>query len=633
MYAGMDGGKMRSLYPWQEECLRKWEENSYRGIVNVVTGAGKTVLALAAVDLLRKKFPDLKVKVVVPTLPLAAQWRGELYRYAEWVRERDEEDRGGENRAAKEALSFTEGSAKGYTERRAGGCAEEWRPGLFGGDKRDTPDHRVMIYIVNSARVSMARHMRADFALGRHVLLICDECHRYQSPVNQRIFSFLEGKEKPADILAGERDGGQKQAGNPVKSGSLLWSAERWIGQEERDGAEQTEVDFDEAVPDTVKDEMVGDLLPDLAMQPFGGLYCCLGLSATPFSTGNDTFLKWAMGGEIYHFGFDDAVQAGTISSFAVCSVATAFLAEEMEAYADLSDQIRRTLSVLMKEHPELAHVSSEQFIRMVSAMAKQAEMDPTDPAASFMLLTYQRKEISVLAKARIRCCLGLLRTLSPEDRILVFCERIQQAEELAREISRRTPYRCSVYHSKMPLPVRSQVLQAFREERIRILVSCRCLDEGIDVPDANIGIVMSSSAVARQRIQRLGRVIRRAEGKDAACLYYLYIRESSEDRAYLPGLERCEAFDLRYYPAEEDFSNDLYEYAGTELFEQALETGYSSRKLAELRRCLLEGLTRADYLLEEEIQERRRKEADTTHGRNYWMVMKKIGKRFRKQP
>ena len=85
-----------------------------------------------------------------------------------------------------------------------------------------------------------------------------------------------------------------------------------------------------------------------------------------------------------------------------------------------------------------------------------------------------------------------------------------------------------------MTKDARERVLDEFRKGSIRVLISCRCLDEGIDVPDANIGIVLSSSAVERQRIQRLGRVVRRSPGKDTACLYYIYIRESSDDAAYL---------------------------------------------------------------------------------------------------
>ena len=59
------------LYPWQSECLNRWEENGYRGIVHVITGAGKTMAAMAAMDRLEKKLSaegkTLRVCVIVPT--------------------------------------------------------------------------------------------------------------------------------------------------------------------------------------------------------------------------------------------------------------------------------------------------------------------------------------------------------------------------------------------------------------------------------------------------------------------------------------------------------------------------------------------------------------------------------------
>ena len=81
--------------------------------------------------------------------------------------------------------------------------------------------------------------------------------------------------------------------------------------------------------------------------------------------------------------------------------------------------------------------------------------------------------------------------------------------------------------------------LARFRDGEVRILVTCRALVEGYDVPSANVGIVMSSASVNRQRTQRLVRILRRAEGKEIASLYYLYVRESSEEASYLPEAPR----------------------------------------------------------------------------------------------
>jgi superfamily II DNA or RNA helicase len=56
-------------------------------------------------------------------------------------------------------------------------------------------------------------------------------------------------------------------------------------------------------------------------------------------------------------------------------------------------------------------------------------------------------------------------------------------------------------------------------------------LDEGIDVPDANVGIIVSGTGSSREFIQRLGRILRPAEGKDKAILYELISKETGEVR------------------------------------------------------------------------------------------------------
>ena len=67
--------KMEDRYRWQEECLDSWEANDNRGIVQAVTGAGKTIFALKAVQRLREKCGEsLWTAIVVPTRALMIQW-------------------------------------------------------------------------------------------------------------------------------------------------------------------------------------------------------------------------------------------------------------------------------------------------------------------------------------------------------------------------------------------------------------------------------------------------------------------------------------------------------------------------------------------------------------------------------
>ena len=50
------------LYRWQQECLQAWNTACFRGIAHVVTGAGKTFLALNAMDLYLARCPDARIR-------------------------------------------------------------------------------------------------------------------------------------------------------------------------------------------------------------------------------------------------------------------------------------------------------------------------------------------------------------------------------------------------------------------------------------------------------------------------------------------------------------------------------------------------------------------------------------------
>jgi superfamily II DNA or RNA helicase len=73
-----------------------------------------------------------------------------------------------------------------------------------------------------------------------------------------------------------------------------------------------------------------------------------------------------------------------------------------------------------------------------------------------------------------------------------------------------------------MPLRAKAMMLGQYRRGQIDALVTCRALDEGFNVPETEVGIIAASTATQRQRIQRLGRVVRPAKGKTGALIYTL---------------------------------------------------------------------------------------------------------------
>lgn len=514
------------LYTWQKECIRAWHANHFHGMVNVVTGAGKTVMALYSIRLLEKYIGNnglLRVKIVVPTLPLAAQWAFSMEKYLPDCKNAQE------------------------------------KPGFFHSGKTDNPNRKYMIYIINSARYNLARHILSDIQQGCPVLLIADECHHYASPENRKIFDFLTA------------------------------------------GVDVT------------------------------GKYFSLGLSATPQVMDYDTILVPNLGREIYQYGFSEAARRNNICKFSIFQVALSFSPKERIKYQEISDRLAVTRRRLLKKHPYLKYLDRFRFFSAVSRLAntKDKHFDPIAPL--FLNQAYQRQALNHMASARISCLVSLVEQLPSTTRILVFCERIHQTEKAWQILSAKYPNQAGRYHSELNRQARKNTLERFHDGSQRILISCRALDEGIDVPDAAVGIVLSGSSVNRQRTQRLGRILRRQNGKHSACLYYFYIRESTEDSVFLSDQEsfrqdnHVEICDISYRTPENAFLHPAYEDTALSLLEDMSLKGWNKTLMDEIRRCLLAGLVRPDWLMSPEECSEQIEKAANQKEKNYWICMKRM--------
>jgi hypothetical protein len=76
----------------------------------------------------------------------------------------------------------------------------------------------------------------------------------------------------------------------------------------------------------------------------------------------------------------------------------------------------------------------------------------------------------------------------------------------------------------------RREILDDLRVRRLHAVAAPRVLDEGVDVPDANLGIVMSASRTRRQMIQRMGRILRRKRPGVAARFVIMFAKDTLED-------------------------------------------------------------------------------------------------------
>jgi superfamily II DNA or RNA helicase len=100
-------------------------------------------------------------------------------------------------------------------------------------------------------------------------------------------------------------------------------------------------------------------------------------------------------------------------------------------------------------------------------------------------------------------------------------------------------PFTCDIRRKE-----RATVLERFRRGELRALVSARALNEGIDVPDAEIGVIVAGRLGEREHVQRVGRLLRPSEGK-RALIYEMVVRSTAEVRQ---AARRAEGLDKRSF-------------------------------------------------------------------------------------
>ena len=107
-------------------------------------------------------------------------------------------------------------------------------------------------------------------------------------------------------------------------------------------------------------------------------------------------------------------------------------------------------------------------------------------------------------------------------DRLIIFT----QDNEMAYRIGRIFLLPVITHHTKFV--ERESFLKAFKTGDYPILITSKVLNEGVDVPEANVGVIVSGSGSIREHVQRLGRILRARPGKQAM-LYELVSRDTGE--------------------------------------------------------------------------------------------------------
>ena len=208
------------------------------------------------------------------------------------------------------------------------------------------------------------------------------------------------------------------------------------------------------------------------------------------------------------------------ISPFELWNYKIALTSKERAEYEETSKRIAVVFAKIRAEYRKLGKPAPSVRDLVIG------DRDNSSNALRRLLLA--RRSVSINAKMRIPAAVKIAMQFGSAP-MLVFHERITQANIL-RDLLEEMGARCTIYHSQISPIRRSLNLLMFRQGLKGMLVTCRALDEGLDVPEAEVGVIAASTRSLRQRIQRMGRILRSAEGKSAATVCTIYATDEEEN-------------------------------------------------------------------------------------------------------
>ncbi|ABL79270.1 DEAD/DEAH box helicase family protein [Thermofilum pendens] len=168
-----------------------------------------------------------------------------------------------------------------------------------------------------------------------------------------------------------------------------------------------------------------------------------------------------------------------------------------------------------------------EEIQEKIRRLSRRIEDGEKHLKKDLMKLVNLRKQLAARSPVKWSSALALINRLAQEhNRVLVWTESQDVALKLAQTLGGKAIL------SKTPKTERARILKEWGST-FRVLVTCRVLDEGVDVPEVSVGVMLASGTTDRQLIQRAGRLLRPAPGKTKATLFYVYVAYTHEETAF----------------------------------------------------------------------------------------------------
>ncbi|MFX0092932.1 MAG: DEAD/DEAH box helicase family protein [Candidatus Hodarchaeota archaeon] len=183
------------------------------------------------------------------------------------------------------------------------------------------------------------------------------------------------------------------------------------------------------------------------------------------------------------------------------------------------------------REQTEWDRITNEVKHTVAMIMSREGE-EGLRANVHLGLLLIERARIVKKAENKVEIVNQIVAEKYPSTgKWIVYCEDEEQLDLVAASLRNSNQDTVILeYHSKMEKEKRNRALEYFKDNP-SIIVSIRCLDEGVDIPSADGAIILASSSNPRQYIQRRGRVLRKAGDKKSATIIDVVVLPKSDEK------------------------------------------------------------------------------------------------------
>ena len=180
--------------------------------------------------------------------------------------------------------------------------------------------------------------------------------------------------------------------------------------------------------------------------------------------------------------------------------------------------------------HPvfaELTVTETDEYVKLTKAIAIRHGKKDNDKTPNDESFDLENKRAKIIAKAEQKYD-KLKEILESHgnslENTIIYCHDGKQLENVGHILSNRNINYEKISAAESMMEIRDS-LAHLKKKNYQCIVAMKCLDEGVDIPSAQLGIIMASTGNSLQYVQRRGRFLRKSDGKENAVIYDVLVK------------------------------------------------------------------------------------------------------------